>query len=72
MKHQSTLKPKKIKTDKTPNKTPDKIKDEKFGLERLSFDKFTDVKVLQEGVCGGKVCCIMVNYEGKKYILKEM
>jgi hypothetical protein len=72
-KHQSGQKPKKtektkkiLKTDKTK-----KIKDEKFGLERLSFD-FTDVKVLQEGVCGGKVCCIMVNYEGKKYILKEM
>ena len=30
------------------------------------------VKILEEGVCGGKVCCIKVSYQGKQYILKEM
>jgi hypothetical protein len=28
--------------------------------------------VLEDGVCGGKVCCIRVKYEEKEYVLKEM
>jgi hypothetical protein len=41
-------------------------------IEFIDWDKFTDVKILEDGVCGGKVCCISVTYEGKPYILKEM
>ena len=38
----------------------------------ISWEHFTDIKVIQEGVCGGKFPCIIVNYEDKKYVLKEM
>ena len=30
------------------------------------------MKVLEDGVCGLKVCCIKVVYEGNNFILKEM
>ena len=40
--------------------------------EFISWSNFTDVQVLEDGVCGGKVCCISVMYNDKKYILKEM
>ena len=43
-----------------------------YYLKLIDWSKFTDVNVLEDGVCGGKVCCISVMYEGKKYILKEM
>ena len=38
----------------------------------ISWEHFTDMEVIQEGVCGGKFPCIIVNYEDKKYVLKEM
>lgn len=41
-------------------------------LEFISWTEFSDIDILEEGVCGGKVCCISVVYKGKKYILKEM
>ena len=47
-------------------------KDEKEHLEFISWSEFNDVTILEDGVCGGKVCCISVVYKGKKYVLKEM
>jgi len=41
-------------------------------VESIDWHNFSEVKVLEDGVCGGKVCCISVVYEGKKFILKEM
>ncbi len=41
-------------------------------LEFIDWSEFTDVKILEDGVCGGKVCCISVMYKGSRYILKEM
>ena len=41
-------------------------------LKAISFDKFQNIEVLEEGVCGLKVCCIKVDYKGNPYILKEM
>ena len=41
-------------------------------VESISWDQFTDIYVIQEGVCGGKVPCIKVTYQDKLYILKEM
>ncbi len=38
----------------------------------MDWKDFKDIKVLEEGVCGFKVCCIRITYQGKKYILKEM
>jgi len=41
-------------------------------LELIDWSKFKNIEVIEEGVCGLKVCCIKVEYDGKKYILKEM
>jgi hypothetical protein len=41
-------------------------------LENIPMDKFNDIMVLEDGVCGLKVCCIKANYKGQPYILKEM
>jgi len=41
-------------------------------LDKISFSEFTNVNILEDGVCGGKVCCIEVTYKDKKYILKQM
>jgi len=43
-----------------------------IGLQELSFNDFSEVKVLEDGVCGGKAPCIDIIYEGKRYILKQM
>ena len=51
-----------------------KVKKEKNCLDELEFidfNEFNIIKVIEEGVCGGKTCCIIVEKEGKKYILKE-
>ena len=44
----------------------------KESIDFIPWNKFTDIHVIQEGVCGGKVPCIQVTYENKQYILKEM
>ena len=53
-----------------------KVKDEDIvdegNLEVIDWSKFSNIDVLEDGVCGLKVCCIRVEYEGKKYIIKEM
>lgn len=41
-------------------------------LEIIPMDNFNKLEVLEEGVCGLKVCCLRVEYKGKMYILKEM
>ena len=41
-------------------------------LEELSFNDFSEIKILEEGVCGGKVPCIEITYKNQKYILKQM
>lgn len=40
--------------------------------QNILWDEFSDIKVLEDGVCGMKVCCIRVKYKDKYYILKEM
>lgn len=71
MKHKSDPKSKK---KKLPKNTIELSKEEDHfkGLEELSFNDFSEVKVLEEGVCGGKVPCIDLIYKGKRYILKQM
>lgn len=50
-----------------------KQKSEHFkDLDELSFKDFTEVKILEEGVCGGKVPCIEITYKRNRYILKQM
>ena len=41
-------------------------------LEFINWNKFEIVKVLEEGVCGLKKCCIIVKYKEVKYVIKEM
>jgi len=41
-------------------------------LELVSFDSFELVKVIVEGVCGLKKCCMIVRKEEELYVLKEM
>ena len=59
------------KGKKTTSKTyvlePDESK-----LEFIDWSRFTNIRVLEEGVCGLKVCCVMVELDGKEYVLKEM
>ena len=43
-----------------------------IGLQELSFNDFSELKVLEDGVCGGKVPCLDIIYKGKRYILKQM
>ena len=59
------------KVDKKVNKKVNK-KVDFDSLHKIPFEEFSNVKVLEEGVCGGKVCCISVSYKGKSFILKEM
>ena len=46
--------------------------EKKEDLEWIDWSEFTLRKIIEEGVCGGKVPCILVEYKGKRYILKEM
>ena len=64
----------KSKKKKVPKNTIEVSKETEpfIGLEKLSFNEFTEVKILEEGVCGGKVPCIDLIYKGKRYILKQM
>lgn len=65
---------KKMKDEKKKGKKKAKqpIKQDSEILECIDWSELSDVKILEEGVCGGKVCCIKATYQGKPYILKEM
>ena len=65
-KNESDRKSKKHKQKKIQN-----IKKEEV-LEKISFSEFTDINIIEDGVCGGKVPCIEMTYKDKKYILKQM
>ena len=41
-------------------------------LPKIGWEELENVKVLEAGVCGLKVCCLEANYKGKAIILKEM
>jgi len=64
----------KVKKSKQTNGSNESYESyESYGsIEFIDWQKFSDVNILEEGVCGGKVCCLSVMYEGNKYILKEM
>ena len=38
----------------------------------IHWNSFTNIQVLEEGVCSGKVCCVKVTFQNKEYILKQM
>ena len=45
---------------------------EEKDLDLVDWSEFEDVKVLEDGVCGLKVCCIRAKWRGSSVILKEM
>ena len=67
VKKKKIIKKKKIVSEVKENE----IVDEDL-LKFIDWKEFKNVKVLEEGVCGLKVCCIRVEYKDKTYILKEM
>lgn len=64
------IKEKKIRDKQNKGKT--NIKKDSEDVEFISWSEFSGIDILEDGVCGGKVCCISVVYKGTKYILKEM
>jgi hypothetical protein len=61
---------KKLRFKIKPKKTVNVVNETE--LEMIDWSEFSNIKVLDEGVCGLKVCCIKVSYKGNSYILKEM
>lgn len=56
-------------TDKKLNNKKKKVN---IDIEFIDWKNIEVVKIIEEGVCGGKIPCIIVNYSGKKKIIKEM
>ena len=56
---------------KRKEKQSRKVKTEEIA-KRIPWHEFENVEILEDGVCGGKVCCIKVGYQGGIYVLKEM
>ena len=50
----------------------DDVLDNVLDIKTIDWKNFTNINVIEEGVCGLKVCCIKVIFNGKSYILKEM
>ena len=59
-------------TDKKKIVKKEKDVEKKEELEMIRWENFELVKIIEEGVCGGKVPCIVVDYKGKRHVLKEM
>lgn len=38
----------------------------------ILWSNFGNINILEKGVCEGKICCILVTYKNKKYVLKEV
>ena len=66
-----------IDKDKKSKPVSDKPKSNKSKKREVKVDEYIDwndfeeIKVLEEGVCGLKKCCILVKYNDHRYILKE-
>jgi len=61
--------------EKTVEKKTGKVVEKIAGkniYEFIDFEEFEIVKVIVEGVCGGKKCCIVVRRNNELYVLKEM
>ena len=42
-----------------------------MNYEYIDWTNLSDCSIIEEGVCEGKICCIIVTYKNKKYVLKE-
>ncbi len=59
------------KEKKVVKKVGDELIVNDMGLEEISMDKFEFMNICKHTVCGSKVQCFMVKYEGKIYVMKE-
>lgn len=46
--------------------------DNKEIIEYIDWNEFEIIKIIEEGVCCGKIPCLIVKYNNKKKVLKEM
>ncbi len=66
------------KTKKSPVKKTSPKRAKKSSVEtppkcmQIRYEDLSDIRVIEEGVCGGKVPCVITVYDGEKYILKQM
>ena len=44
----------------------------KLLVKIIPWTDFSNIEILEKGVCGLKVCCIRVIYKNDTYIIKEM
>ena len=58
--------------DNVLDNEPDNVPDNVLDIKIVDWKNFTNINIIEEGVCGLKVCCIKVIFNGKPYILKEM
>ena len=40
-------------------------------IKYIDWSQFSNTNIIEKGVCEGKICCIIVTYKNKKYVLKE-
>ena len=59
----------KVEKEKVVEEKKKKVEKE---YEFIDFKEFEIVKVIVEGVCGMKICCIIVRKNDEMYVLKEM
>ena len=59
----------KVEKEKVVEEKKKKVEKE---YEFIDFKEFEIVKVIVEGVCGMKICCIIVRKNSELYVLKEM
>jgi hypothetical protein len=52
-------------------KKMDELEVNDMGLEEIAMDKFEFVEVCKHKICGSKVACFIVKYEGKMHVMKE-
>ena len=77
-KKSSPKKAKKSPVKKTSPKKTSPKKAKKSSVEtppecmQIRYEDLSDIRVIEEGVCGGKVPCVIAVYDGEKYILKQM
>ena len=69
--HKLLKKTNKVEKTVVVKKEPLIIEERERELNFIDWREFDVIKVLEEGVCGGKTCCIIVKYGDKQYVLKE-
>jgi len=64
--------PAKKPAKKSVKKVKVKVEVNMEDMKRIQWEDVSDIRVIEEGVCGGKVPCIVVTYGGTRYVLKKV